>query len=109
MNIYKLIWRFGKEEYVLGDSITNACNQAGIGNGALRALDYWEEVSEIPDQLKHFEIIPDSSEIHNKYFIEQLKKTGFNNGSITEINFANRKFTYQFVGKSPTAYQYKKV
>ncbi|WP_372011352.1 hypothetical protein NBRC13296_12345 [Paenibacillus chitinolyticus] len=113
MKIYKLVWRFGKEEYVIGTDIANACNEAGIGNGALIALDYWEEVNELPDQLKRFEIVIDDKSdpdiIHNPNFIEQLKSTGFQKGAVTEINLANRKFCFEYVGNSPTGYQYRKV
>jgi len=39
----------GRKEIVTGHDISDACRRAGIGAGALRALNYWEEVSE-PEQ-----------------------------------------------------------
>lgn len=113
MNIYKLTWKSGETEYATGDNIAAACHKAGIGNGALSVLDYWAEVSELPDQMKRFEIISNNEkpnyEIINPVFINQLKQTEFESGSITEISFANRIFRYQYVEKSPTAYLYKQI
>ena len=46
-----LHWRHGKAQEVKGSgetqlkALANACNNAGIGGGALAALDYWEEKS----------------------------------------------------------------
>jgi len=42
---FKLHWLHGKTETVEGYDIADACRRAGIGNGALPALDYHEEVS----------------------------------------------------------------
>lgn len=43
---FKLHWLSGIIETVSGETIENACKQAGIVNGALKALDYWEEVQD---------------------------------------------------------------
>ena len=37
---FTLFWLTGKSEVVDGIDIANAMNNAGIGNGALRALDF---------------------------------------------------------------------
>ena len=42
---YKLHWLHGKTEVVEGKSIADAFSRAGYGQGALRALDYFKEVS----------------------------------------------------------------
>lgn len=44
MKEYRLYWRDGSQETVYGETISHAMNSAGIGGGALRALDYWEEI-----------------------------------------------------------------
>lgn len=46
MKTFILHWLDGKTETVTGTDIANACNQAGIGTGALQALDYYEEKKE---------------------------------------------------------------
>lgn len=33
MKIFKLVWKFGKDEYVKGNDIVDACNKSGIGGG----------------------------------------------------------------------------
>lgn len=38
-----LHWNDNKTEEIKGNSISNAMMKAGIGGGALIALDYWEE------------------------------------------------------------------
>lgn len=45
MNEYKLHWLDGKVETVKGNSIADAFTRAGYGAGAMRALDWHEEVS----------------------------------------------------------------
>ena len=42
---YLIHWKDWKTEYVYGESATDAFNKAGIGAGALSALDYYEEVA----------------------------------------------------------------
>lgn len=46
---FTLHWLDGKKETIRGygtqmDALKAALTQAGYGNGAMRALDYWEEV-----------------------------------------------------------------
>lgn len=40
---FKLHWIDGKIEDVEGKDIVDAISQAGYGNGAMAALDYWRE------------------------------------------------------------------
>ena len=46
MKKYKLYWLDGRTEIIYGNDTVDAFNRAGIGRGALRALDYYEEVKE---------------------------------------------------------------
>jgi hypothetical protein len=46
MKTYKLVWKGSPEQIVRGPDIATAMNNAGIGHGALPALDYWEEIKE---------------------------------------------------------------
>ena len=48
MKKYILHWRDGKTETVEGDNPADAMTRAGYGNGALRALDYYEEDKTAP-------------------------------------------------------------
>lgn len=50
MKTYRLHWRNGIAEDIEGTSPEDAFNRAGIGAGALSALDYWEELSEPKDE-----------------------------------------------------------
>lgn len=46
MRTFRLHWWDGKVEEVHGNNIADACMKAGIGAGALPALDYWEEIKD---------------------------------------------------------------
>lgn len=49
MKRYRLHWLGNAEPTdVVGDSIVDAVTRAGYGRGAMRALDYWEEIPECP-------------------------------------------------------------
>ncbi len=41
---FRLHWRDGKKEEIKGSDIADAMRHAGIGGGAIRALDYYEEI-----------------------------------------------------------------
>lgn len=43
---YRLHWLTGDIQIVEGNTAAEAMNNAGIGRGALRALDYFEEIKE---------------------------------------------------------------
>lgn len=43
MKTYTLFWLTGDTQLVEGNSPHEAMNNAGIGSGALRALDFWAE------------------------------------------------------------------
>jgi len=45
MKRFKLHWLDGKIETVEGTDINDACMKAGLGQGAMRAMDYWEEIT----------------------------------------------------------------
>jgi hypothetical protein len=45
LNAYKLHWYGGNTEIIYGIDEVSAFNDAGIGRGALRALDYWEKLA----------------------------------------------------------------
>jgi hypothetical protein len=54
---FKLYWLTGDVEPIDGpdlgdqkDTLANAMNNAGIGQGALRALDYWKETTGITER-----------------------------------------------------------
>jgi len=41
MNTYTLFWMTGEVQIITGDTPSEAMNNAGIGQGALRALDFY--------------------------------------------------------------------
>lgn len=43
MKTFTLFWLTGETQLVTGNSPVEAMNNAGIGNGALRALDFYAE------------------------------------------------------------------
>lgn len=43
---YKFYWLDGETEIIEGYDAVDAFNRAGIGRGALPALDYYEEIKE---------------------------------------------------------------
>jgi len=46
MKTFILHWRRGANEKAYGDDIAQAMNNLGYGQGALPALDYWEEIKD---------------------------------------------------------------
>lgn len=44
-NKYYLFWLDGKQETIYGITIHDAITNRGYGDGDLRALDFWSEVS----------------------------------------------------------------
>lgn len=53
MKVFKLHWKTGEIQTVRGEDIYKAMDNAGIGQGALPALDYWEEVNELVQKADH--------------------------------------------------------
>lgn len=43
MKEFTLFWLHGKADIIKGNNPVDAFNRNGIGNGALRALDFWVE------------------------------------------------------------------
>jgi len=48
---YTLFWKTGEYQFVKGETISSAMNNAGIGKGALRALDFYSS----GDKSKEYE------------------------------------------------------
>lgn len=46
MKRFRLFWLDKTMEDIYGDDITDAFRRAGLGGGAIRALDYYKEVKE---------------------------------------------------------------
>jgi len=56
MQRFILHWRSGiKDQVVEGYDIADACNRAGIGQGAIPALDYYELVVDATEIIKEVE------------------------------------------------------
>ncbi len=65
MRTFVLHWKDGKVEEIAGTSPVDAFNRAGIGPGALNALDYYEEK---PDYILYIDEITEA-------FMQYLVKT----------------------------------
>ena len=50
MKTFRLHWLNGDTEKIKGESISDAFTKAGYGSGALRALDWYEEIKEEKDE-----------------------------------------------------------
>lgn len=50
MKTFRLHWLSGDIETIKGESISDAFTKAGYGLGALRALDWYEEIKEEKDE-----------------------------------------------------------
>ena len=48
-SLFRFYWLDGKVEELRGRGAADALNRAGYGNGALRALDFWEQVKDEDD------------------------------------------------------------
>lgn len=46
MSTFCLHWRDGTTQVIHGKDIVSAINAIGYGTGALKALDYWEQMKE---------------------------------------------------------------
>ena len=46
MKKFRLHWLGGKTEDIEGTDITDAIRRAGYGAGAMKVLDYWEELKD---------------------------------------------------------------
>lgn len=95
MKVFDLHWRFGKTERITGVSIEEAAKRAGIGGGALRALDYWEEIKQLPENEKYLLIKTNNKfhEIPNQDFVRQIREhKNLKVGDVVSVSFANRVF-----------------
>ena len=43
MKWFTIFWLDGSKSFVFGNTIEAACNNSGIGNGAIRAIDWYDE------------------------------------------------------------------
>ena len=47
MKKFKIYWLAGKPTIVQGEDIADACRRGGIGGGAVRAIDFYEEITDL--------------------------------------------------------------
>lgn len=67
-SLFRFHWLDGKVEELRGHSASEALNRAGYGQGAIRALDYWERVEESGFSAATLEMLEDAE--HEDYFGE---------------------------------------
>lgn len=72
---YMLHWLHGKRNVVEGSDIADAFRKAGYGGGAIRALDYFEEIWVNPQNILEEFSGWDVQEDHNGFYI--YSKDGF--------------------------------
>lgn len=73
MKLFNIHWMDGKEEIVMGDTVQEAFRDAGIGGGAMSAVDYYEEVKELPFEKQLIKINGDV--VHNTSMVSEIKKS----------------------------------
>lgn len=108
--LFRLHWFAGKAEDIWGENVQDAFYRAGIGNGAMAALDYWEEVKQLPFDQKI--IIIDGVAPSNPFFIDAIKKFLSNkpkSGEVASINYGRFEFKYKYQGYSRYNYKFKDV
>ena len=49
---FKLYWLTGKTEIIEGETISQAFTHAGYGAGAIKALDWYEPISQVSPELE---------------------------------------------------------
>jgi len=85
---FKLHWLFGKKEIVKGNSISDAFTHAGLGAGAAKALDYYEEILgdlyDRPAEDDQAQKMMTREEFNQKYssFIDEFQMEEDNEGQI---------------------------
>lgn len=97
LRIFQLHWLNGEINRIKGETIQEACITAGYGSGAVRALDYYKEIDELPYNEKCFHYTDPSgklSEIINPIFMDQIKIQKPCIGDEVTVNFANTTFKY---------------
>lgn len=58
--LFRFHWLDGKVEELRGHGAADALNRAGYGQGAIRALDYWERVEESGFSAETLEMLEDA-------------------------------------------------
>lgn len=103
MKYFDIIYRDGSKERIEGNTIQEAFKNAGLGGGIVNAIDYWEEVKEIPITEKY--ILVNGDRLINPNFIEKIRQ------NITEkeikISFGNRIFTFTYDSQTGTEINFK--
>jgi len=97
MNIYRLHWKDGKVEMIRGTSISEACKSSGIGGGAVKVIDFYEEVKELDFKDKLLFVKKDNGdiqEIFNPNFITSIRnRDKIDVRDVIRIQFGNRIFS----------------
>ena len=102
MKYFNVHYNDKKVERIKGESIQDAFKKAGLGGGIMGAVDYWEEVTEVPAEQKTIHI--NNDEICNPTFIEQLRNFLKDNpiGGTVQVHFANRIYEYVLLKQTGT-------
>lgn len=74
---FTLFWLTGEAQTVTGNTIAEAMNNAGIGNGALKALDFYAE----GDQTEKY-----NWEKEQRNWIKQIQEENLNKCADTALN-----------------------
>lgn len=109
---YKITWKDNKIEYLKGNSISDAFIKAGYSDGALSAIDSWEEANGLPMNKKEVIILNHDGSLkheflcnHDGIFVNNIREEISNrapdfDGDLIEIEMMNQKHQY-FVTVSP--------
>jgi hypothetical protein len=105
LNFFRIHWKDGKIEDLYGNNIQEAFIKGGYGNGAVRAMDYYEELIPMDQAIKLFTLysekfiaiydyekfVPYGSRI--QYFDKENQKITFVDGHKEYLNLDNNKLT----------------
>lgn len=110
MKIFKLYWLTGQESFVRGETVEKAFQNGGYGAGSLRALDFYKEIDELPNEMKSFEVIKENGKIqklNNPSFIKQIKDHELKAGAEINITYASRIFRYNLMEITNHSFRFK--
>lgn len=71
--LFNIHWTDGKEELVMGNTVQEAFRDAGIGGGAMSAVDYYEEVKDLPFEKQLIKLNGDV--VYNRDMVSEIKKS----------------------------------
>lgn len=106
--MYRVHWKTQGSSLIEGDTINEAFHNAGYGGGILRAVDYYEEVPQLPIEEKRPKVrektrgVTSDNDIVNPDFVkEYVRQSPREIGEEFNLFYAGRYFRYQLIEITP--------